>query len=522
MSDYVGEPSSLRTFGLRSLQRRWKFIAACGALFFIAGLVVAILKPVSYRAFIQLLVYVRELQPGPEPVVSHGRVDLVQVENEIEIIRSRGVLAKVVRSLNLADDAEFVPAMTPLRKLTEWISHGQKAAFDQSRTREDTAIETLGRHMSVMRVGTSHTILVSVTTSSAEKSKQIASAIGQTVLQARIGVEQEGGKSPLLRERLQGLGPNAYVITTAVAPDRPSGPRKIIVILGMTIVGVVFGSALALLQDFRNRTIRTAAQVEYLGLECIGPIPLLRRWMPKSPSPPCSLREPVEDDEFRPNPMFDQTLSRIAVAIEAAKARTVGVASAVAGEGAATMARHLARTAACSHKKVLLVVIKRNEPNRPSRQEASPAESAADRAAAEGGIILNQRAGPDVLVVDGLNGVGGAATWWMHLGKDYLGSYDLIVLSLPPLEEGPEFRTAAKNLDGILLVLKWGGVDLERIERAIAVSGVAPSEFIGAVLNMVDERMIGKFGDKFWKAEATFAARRHAVERSMPAAQATG
>ncbi len=64
-----------------------------GALFLVLGLVVAALRPASYTASTQLLVYVRELQPGPEPVISAGRADLTQVENEIEIIRSRGLLA---------------------------------------------------------------------------------------------------------------------------------------------------------------------------------------------------------------------------------------------------------------------------------------------------------------------------------------------------------------------------------------------------------------------------------------------
>lgn len=523
MSDYVGGRSQLMTFGLSSLRRRWKFVGICGALFFIVGLLVAVLKPANYMASTQLLVYVKEFQSGPEAVISHGRADLAQVQNEIEIIRSRGVLAKVVQSLKLADDDEFVPVSTPLRMVMEWALRGRKATFEEIRTKQDFAVGSLEKRVEVTRVGTSHTILVSVVTSDARKSERIASAIGQAALQARVSAEQDGSRSPLLRERLQGLGPNAYVMTAAVMPDRPSGPRKIFIILGSTIIGVIVGSVWVLLQDFRNHTIRSAAQVESLGLECIGAIPLLRRWSPVDASSPTAGHELTADDEFRPNPMLNRTVRRAAVAIDAAKARVIGITSAVAGEGAATVAKHIAQGMACGRRKVLLVAVNRNEPS-PSlmAEENFKSVSLPECTPQRGGIVLDERLGLDVLETQSLDGFDGAAAWWMHYDQDHLGSYDVIIVSLPPLEQGPEFRMAAKKLDGILLVIKWGETELERIERAIAVSGVAPSEFIGGVLNMVDDRMIGKFGDRLWKAEAALVARRRPFKPSMPAERSIG
>jgi capsular polysaccharide biosynthesis protein len=522
MSDHVGDRSPLRTFGLLSLRRRWKLVGMCGALAFIVGLLVAVLKPVSYTASTQLLVYVRQLQQGPEPVISPGRADAAQVQNEIEIIRSRGMLAKVVRLLKLADDDELVPVATPFRIVTEWVFRAPKATFKESRTKLDLAVESLERHLTVIRVGTSHTVLVSVTTSNAHKSERIANAIGQIALQARVSAELEGSRSPLLRERLQGLGPNAYVMTAAGAPGRPDGPRKIVIVLGAAIFGIAVGSALALLLDFKNHTMRTAAQVEYLGLECIGAIPVLRRSGPMGASRPMFGPELTGEGKFQPDPMLDQTLRRATVAIESSKARTIGVTSAVAREGATTVAKHLAQAAASSRRSVLLVEVSRNEPSRSftGAESLKPTSASDKRPRPCSGIVLDERTGLDVLEAGSLDDIDGAAAWWMQCDQNCLRAYDFIVVSLPPLELGPEFRMAAQNLDGILLVLKWGDTELERIERAIAVSGVAPSEFIGAVLNMVDERMIGKFGDKLWEAEAALVARR--FEFSMPAEPAIG
>jgi succinoglycan biosynthesis transport protein ExoP len=516
-----GERSPLRTFGLQSLRRRYRLIAGCGALFLLAGLLIVVLKPAKYTSATQLLVYVRQLQPGPDLVISSGRADLTQVQNEIEIIQSRGMLTKVVGALNLADDDEIVPARTFFRALGERLFRGPESTSDVSRTKLERAIEFLEKNVTAKRVGTSHTILVSATTSNPHKSERIANAIGQIALQARVSAEQEGSRSPLLRERLQGLGPNAYVMTTAGVADRPDGPRKIVVMLAALIAGLAVGSALALILDLMNRTVRTAAQVEYLGLECIGAIPRLRRCPPTGASSPTSARWPADAGEFRPNAMLDQTLRRTMTAIAASKARTIGITSAVALEGATTVAKYLAQIAALSRKKVLLVEAGQSE--RPlAGNEPRQIESASDKRPPRSGIVLDESTGLDVLKLDHADSAHDAAAWRMHCDPDCLGVYDLVVINLPSLELGLEFRMTAQDLDGILLVIKWGSTEFDRIERAIAASGVAPSEFIGAVLNMVDDRMIGKFGDKLWEAEAALAARRHPFEFLIPAERPVG
>lgn len=510
MSGHVGERSPLRTFGLLSLRRRWRLVASCGALFLIAGLLIVALMPAQYTSATQLLVYVKQLQPGPDLVISAGRADLTQVQNEIEIIRSRGMLAKVVGAQNLADDDEIVPAPTLFSALRERIFRGSGATSEDSRTKQERAVEFLEKHVAVKRVGTSHTILVSVTTSDPQKSERIATAIGQVALQARVSAEQEGSRSPLLRERLQGLGPNAYVMSAAGAAGRPDGPRKIVVVLAALLFGLAVGSASALILDLMNRTMRTAAQVEYLGLECIGVIPRLRR-------------HPSNDTgAFRPNALLDQTLRRAMTAVGASKARTIGITSAVAQEGATTVAKYLAQMAAFSGKKVLLVEAGQNEFMPPAGSESRRLASGCDGRSPRNGIVVDECSGLDLLKIDRAGSAHDAAAWRTRCDPDGLGAYDLVVINLPALELGPEFRMAAQDLDGILLVIKWGSTEFNRIERAIAASGIAPSGFIGAVLNMVDDRMIGKFGDKFWEAEAALVARRDPFEFSIPAERPVG
>ena len=500
MPDLVGAASPLRTFGLRSLCRHWRLLGICGAGFLIIGLLFIIFKPASYTSSTQLLVYVREVQPGPEPIISPGAADLTEVQNEIEIIRSPGMLAKVVRSLSLADDEEFVPRSTLFRTLTGAALYAPNGTIETSLMKLGFAAESLEKHLKVQRVGTSHTILVSVSTSNPNKSERIANAIGRVAVQTSLGAEQEGSSSPLQRERLQGLGPNAYVITAAGMPERPDGPRKVFIIPAAAIFGVAIGAALALLLDFKNRTIRTATQVEHFGMECIGAIPQRQCRGTRRANRSVSDQVSPEEGEFLPHAMLAQTLRRVAVAVESSKARVIGVASAAAGEGATTVAQCLAQLEVRSQKKVLLVDASRIE----------PAHITDHARRTRGGIVPDELTGLDLLKAsrEDLDGVGGIPAWGIPDDQNCFGAYDVIVVDLPPLERGPEFRMAAQNLDGILLVLKWGSTTLEQVEKAIAVSGVGPSEFIGAVLNVVDERMIGKFGDKLWEAEARLVARR--------------
>lgn len=529
MSIYINDRQILTTFDFLSLRRRWKIVVACIVFSVTLGMLFVALKPANYTASTQLLIYIKEVQPGPDPVISLGRADLTQVENESEIVRSRGTLAKVVRSLNLTDDPEFAPATTPLHGIAQSLFglFGEpRATSDESRGRQEIAVESLAKHLTVKRVGTSHTILINVTTSDPEKSARIANGISQILVQGRISAVQDGDRSPLLRERLRGLGPSAYVMTPALAPDKPNGPRKILIILAAIIAGSMIGSALALLLDFKDKTIRTAQQVERFGLECIGAIPLLKCRETTVSSRTQAGKGHAGNDEFLPDPLLNRTLLRVAVAIEAAEARIVGIASPIAGEGATTVARHLAHLAARSQRKVLLVELDRSETPRPVTGEVSfgPEAFSDTQPQPLGGNLRSSNGNgpdvlaPDVLATDALNNRDSAASWWMHCDRKSLAAYDLIVVSLPPLERGPEFRMVAQNIDGILLVMKWGGADMERVERAFAVSSAAPSDFIGAVLNMIDGRMIGRFGDKFWEAEAFMAVRRHLSVPAMPVA----
>jgi Mrp family chromosome partitioning ATPase/capsular polysaccharide biosynthesis protein len=474
------------------------------------------IRPVTYTASTQLLIYIRDLQPGSEYVISPRPSDLAQVQNEIEIAKAPGTLTRVIRALNLTDDEEFAPPTTPLlRRLTNWLSRTTDATSDAKRIKVERALENLQKNVVVNRVGTSHTILISVTASYPYKAALIANEIAKIAPQERVDRDPAASRNGLLRERLQGLGPAAYVMSTADPPSRPNGPRKIVIILGAAVLGIGIGAILAILLDFRDRTIRSAEQTQRTGLECIGAVPLLRGR--SRPGERGSAGKAVESDDLdswiidHPNSLLSQTLRRVGAVIQSSHVRILGVTSPFGGEGARTLAMNIAHSVARSGKNVLFLNAAPATSLLSSERHGSSTGFLEEQRSALGRIVTDSRSGLHVLSspAPALEDAGSARL--APLMTEISGAtsqYDLIVVNLPPLAAAPELRNAAQKFHGLLLVLRWGHDELEQVQRTIELSGIPRSRFIGAVLNMVNGRSIGSYGDKLWAAEAALAARR--------------
>jgi Mrp family chromosome partitioning ATPase len=86
-------------------------------------------------------------------------------------------------------------------------------------------------------------------------------------------------------------------------------------------------------------------------------------------------------------------------------------------------------------------------------------------------------------------------------------AYDLVAVDLPPLCCRPQFQLAAQKLDGVLLVLKWGKTEWERLCRLLDLPEELRGKFIGALVNGINNSAIGRY-DRFWSAEAELCARR--------------
>lgn len=527
-SDDLGRPARPKPlFGVGSFVRYRRMIGLSGLTFLMLGLVYATFRPSTYTASTQLLIYIRELQPGPETVILPGRADLSVVQNQIEIIQSRGVLLKVIDSLNLRDDPEFDP------RTRRWnLFSGGASSVSENQVMTSRTLDSLRRKLAVRRVGTSHTLTISVTADEPTKAARVANEIGQVYLQERVTTWEFGlSKAPSsLRERLQGLGPSAYVISVAEPPINRDGPRLVIIALAAAVFGIGAGAATALVLDWKNHRIRTPEQIEYLfGLECFGAVPnVLRGGLIDS--------EPKQRDDRtrllawgvkRPESALAQTLRRVRAAVRGSSVRSVGVTSVVSGEGTTTISANLAYLMATSGKRVLLVDATQGNGSLSRLLTSGMQEgliTSPNRTDSVGSrVVTDTRTGLDILLPSNATAADPDFVW-RTLTDDFMrqvaNSYDLVIVDLPALDPGAEAREAAKRLDAFLLVVKWDNTDFELARRALSFSGEAQQKFLGVVMNMAEERRTSTWMDKFPLAGLVFGNRNSQTNLSGPTATA--
>jgi len=494
-------------------------IGLFGASFLIGGLLFAVGSPITYTASTQLLIYNRELMQGPENVILPGRADIPALENTIEIFRSRRVLSRLIGALRLDEDMEFASDGPPLWRLARnWFAASEEIPSDEHRLVFEHTLELVQKRVAISRVGASHTILVKVSSSDPNKAAVIANELVRSASQTLTNADATSARVPLLRERLQGLGPNAYVISKADPPIYPDGPRLILVVMGSSLAGLGLGAVLALLTDFRDRTIRTPDQAEsFLGLECLGVIPRVQHppaHQTQMKKPVDGLTEPSSDPRSGLTPNDRVTLDRLRraqVVIESIRRlKSIGVTSAVPGEGATFIALNLAHLSARRGKRVLIVDGSgRDRSPSYSASESERSPSAIRRVSLGEGCTPDRGPGVDIFSIGQSTAPDSDVAYWRRMDEALRqsASYDLVIADLPALASDSKLvQFASRSLDGLLLVVKWGGTDAELIRRRLGSPGEICSKFVGVVLNMADQKLLGGYGDKLTEAEAAVAA----------------
>ena len=188
--------------------RRKKLIAAITGTCALLALVIALFMTPRYVSQIKILIDPRGLQILPNdlsPAAASADATFAVVESQVQVITSTEVLEKVVTKLNLTSDQEFVAG-------DGGDSAGSSSEGD-ARTR--AVLRTLRKRIDVRRPDRTFVLDVSVwTSSSPEKSKQIADAIAQAYLEVQVQMQTEAASrtAKALESRLSTLRQN---LTTA-------------------------------------------------------------------------------------------------------------------------------------------------------------------------------------------------------------------------------------------------------------------------------------------------------------------
>jgi succinoglycan biosynthesis transport protein ExoP len=179
----------------------------------------------------------------------------------------------------------------------------------------------------------------------------------------------------------------ARVITAATPPPYPSYPKRGLILALSLVLGVMAGSGVAALREYRDRVFRVASQVrDELGLEFLGMLQVVpdivsfKKVKGEQPDP----REVYPADSLQrysidhPLSSFSETLRAAKVAADLAlgdrKPKVIGVISALPNEGKSTVSKNFASLLAHLGAKTLLIDVDLRNPGL-SRAVARHAEA---------------------------------------------------------------------------------------------------------------------------------------------------
>lgn len=298
----------------------------------------------------------------------------------------------------------------------------------------------------------------------------------------------------------------ARIITNPAIAEKPSSPKKPLVLAVACLAGMLLGAGVAGLREFQERFYRTGDQIsETLGLEFLGSVPLISNAVPLKADPlggqPGSVTKVNSMSSYvleHPMSAFAETLRSAKMAVDfstpGGKGKVIGVVSVLPGEGKSSISVNLAQQLAKSSRVLLIDADLRNRGV--TLQLGRHAERGIVEAL-EGGAPMSE-----VLLFDRGSGMAllpamvrrriphsselltsGAMA---RLLSAAVTEFDYVILDLPPIVPLVDSRAVATLIDSYLLVVEWGKTARGLVKRTIQHNPAIAERCAGVILNKVD------------------------------------
>lgn len=303
---------------------------------------------------------------------------------------------------------------------------------------------------------------------------------------------------------------DASLASHAQTPGWQVSPNLRVALALSVLVGGFCGLVAGLATELLDRSIRSRDEVEQkLGYPTIATIPTIgtnamRAVAKESRNPPSYLVE-------KPMSAFTESLRVLRTVIVhsqlGSSSRVVAIASALPGEGKTTVALSLARVAALSGQKVIVVdcdlrkqSISRYLEQKPERGLLQVLSGEATWADA---IMRDAKSSADVLPVVASSfspiDVFGSDSMELLL-SELRQNYEVIVLDCPPLFAVAEARVICALADSVVLVARMGKSTIDAMRLAIDQVTSAGGSVAGVALNRVPSGGLGRlsYGDAMY------------------------
>jgi polysaccharide biosynthesis transport protein len=209
-SDRLRVPASLQADVVHLValvKKRWPLFRNVALSTIALALMAAVLLPSIYSTSAVVMLEPRKNNVTEQTsVLSETPTDPASIQNQIQLLTSRDLAARVVDKLDLEDDPEFAGSAFSLNPL-HWFE-----TPSQNR-RSEAAISAFLRHLSVSAVGLSTTITVTFSSRDPQKAAMIADAVVATYLdmQAAIRLDVTQRTTDWLLDRIRQLGQQVQI-----------------------------------------------------------------------------------------------------------------------------------------------------------------------------------------------------------------------------------------------------------------------------------------------------------------------
>lgn len=266
---------------------------------------------------------------------------------------------------------------------------------------------------------------------------------------------------------------DARVITVATRPLAPSYPRKKLVLAFGILAGLMAGVGVAFARHMLDSTIRSPRHVQdLLGIRCLGQLPARRG---RNGGFGAS-----DEVAALPRSTFSESLKRakfeIRLAGDSRHLQSIGITSALPGEGKAVVASNLALLYSLSGRRTLLIDADA-EFSDLSREVLRSRTGGQTRAVTRacGDIVARALREVDLMPSAAF---GGRDDW----GLPNWSAYDIAVVNLPPLASGPESLALGAQLGCVLVVTEWGRTSVEAVDELVSVIRSHNAPILGMLL----------------------------------------
>jgi exopolysaccharide transport family protein len=184
---------------VRILRRRFTtIVATIFALVVLAGLVILLVQPI-YTATSTILIDPRRPSTvnldDKSPSVQSPQTDDAAIESQVLLVQSIAVLRRVVETMKLTEDPDFMPKPGLLAPLTSLLSSNGRSDTDPQEIKTTAAVTILQSRLKVMRQRNTFLVDINVNSHDPRRAAQIAGAIANAYFEELIRSKSDATKT---------------------------------------------------------------------------------------------------------------------------------------------------------------------------------------------------------------------------------------------------------------------------------------------------------------------------------------